>query len=149
MRLARLNPGGTPAGSVRPISKALDDGKAIRLDTLTGSVCTLPPALGTGARYRFIVTVPATTNSHIIQRGVASDIMVGVIMGTRVDTGNAVLGFAANGTNHNTITLNRTTTGSVSKGEWVQCEDIAPGVWFVTGMLSATGAAFASPFSNT
>jgi hypothetical protein len=35
----------------------------------------------------------------------------------------------------------------VSVGEWVELQDIAANTWFVRGMLSSTGAAFATPFS--
>jgi hypothetical protein len=78
--------------------------------------------------------------------------MIGIINGSRVDSGNAVLGFAAANsgtvaTNSDTITLNRTTTGSVSVGEWIDVEDVAANTWSVNGMLSATGAAFATPFT--
>ena len=50
-------------------------------------------------------------------------------------------------TNSDTITLNRSTTGSVTLGEWLEVEDIAANTWAVNGMLSATGAAFATPFT--
>lgn len=148
MRLARLNSGYTPAGATLSLSKALHDGKLIKLNTAAGSIVTLPAALGTGFRARFLVTVLATSNSHIIKVQNATDIMIGIIMGYRVDSGNAVLGFSP-GAADDTITLNRTTTGSVKLGEWVDVEDILAGFWSVRGMLAATGAAFATPFSAT
>ncbi len=94
----------------------------------------------------------ATSNSHKVQVANPNDFMIGLINGSRIDSGNAVLGFAAVNsgtvaTNSDTITLNRTTTGSVSPGEWVEIEDIAANTWEVSGMLSATGAAFATPFT--
>ena len=140
------------AGSTKTLSVADDGGKVVKLDTLTGSVVTLPAATGSGARFRFLVSALATSNSHKIQVANASDYMIGIITGARVDSGNAVLGFAAANsgtvaTNSDTITLNRTTTGSVSVGEWVEVEDVAANVWAVSGVLSATGAAFATPFS--
>lgn len=126
----------------------------IQLNTATGSVVTLPAATGSGLSHFFYVSVLATSNSHIIYTSSANAVggtannFVGIIMGTRVDSGNAVLGFAAQATS-NTITLNRTTTGSVSLGEWIEVIDVAANVWQVSGMLSATGAAFATPFSHT
>lgn len=139
------------AGSTLTLD-ATHNRKIIKFDTLTGSVVTLPAASGSGLRYKFLVSVLATSNSHIVKVANAADFMVGIIMGTRVDLGNAVLGFAAANsgtvaTNSDTITLNRTTTGSVSVGEWLELEDIAANTWSVMGMLSATGAAFATPFS--
>lgn len=142
-----------PAGATKTLAPS-DTGKLIRLDTLTGSVVTLPPALGSLRRFDVIVSVLATSNSHIVKVANATDFMIGLLMGARVDVGNAVLGFAAVNsgtvaTNSDTITLNRTTTGSVSVGEWLELIDIAANVWQVRGMLAATGAAFATPFSAT
>jgi hypothetical protein len=139
-------------GAALTVTKALHNGKTLLFDTLAGSVATLPAATGSGMNFRAVVSVLATSNSHKVQVANASDYMVGIIEGTRVDTGNAVLGFAAAnsgtvGTNSDTITLNRSTTGSVSKGEWLEFEDIAANTWAVKGCLSATGAAFATPFS--
>lgn len=140
------------AGGTKTLTVAANNKQVIKLDTLTGSVVTLPAATGSGARFRFLVSVLATSNSHKIQVANNADFMIGIINGTRVDSGNAVLGFAAVNsgtvaTNSDTITLNRTTTGSVSVGEWVDVEDVAANTWGVNGLLSATGAAFATPFT--
>jgi hypothetical protein len=137
-------------------TKTLTVGNAndtLAFDTATGSVATLPAATGSGAVIRFYVKTLATSNSHIIYTASAngvggSDVFTGIISGTRVDSGNGVLGFAAASTS-NTITLNRSTTGSVSLGEYIEVEDVATNVWNVKGVLSATGAAFATPFSHT
>lgn len=139
-------------GSSISLSVNTDGGKTLKLDALAGSVATLPPATGSGVRFRFLVSVLATSVSHKVQVANAADFMVGIIAGTRVDSGNAVLAFAAANsgtvaTNSDTITLNRTTTGSVTVGEWIDVEDAAPNTWAVRGYLSATGAAFATPFS--
>lgn len=148
-----------PSGSTNAIAagatKTLtndDNGKTVKLDTAAGSVVTLPAATGSGAKFKFLVSVLATSNSHKIQVENATDFFVGLINGSRVDSGNAVLGFAAANsgtvaTNSDTITLNRTTTGSVSVGEWIEVEDVATATFAVRGMLSATGAAFATPFT--
>jgi len=133
-------------GSTLTVSFDKHANKIINLDTATGSVVTLPTAAGTGVKFRFLVTVLATSNSHIVQAA-GSDLMIGTIYGARTDSGNAVLGFSANGSSHKTITLNRTTTGSVNLGEWIEVEDIATNRWAVRGFLTATSAAFATPFS--
>lgn len=148
MQFQKRFPGYLAAGSTRSLNGLDDNGKVIKLDTLTGSVVTLPAALGRGVRYRFLVTLLATSNSHIVKVANATDVMIGLMKGARIDSGNAVLGFATASTS-DTITLNRTTTGSVSLGEWFDLEDILAGFWSVRGMLSATGAAFATPFSAT
>ena len=131
---------------------AANNGNTIALDTAAGSVVTLPAATGSGVKFLFYVKTLATSNSHIIQVANATDFMIGLISGARINSTNAVLGFAAANsgtvaTNSDTITLNRSTTGSVSKGEWIEVEDVLANTWQVSGMLSATGAAFASPFS--
>ena len=141
------------AGSTKALTAAQNN-NIIALNTATGSVVTLPAATGSGVGFRFYVSVLATSNSHIIYTASAngvggSDVFVGLILGSRTDSGNAVLGFAAASTS-NTITLNRTTTGSVNKGEYIDVTDVATNIWEVSaGILSATGAAFATPFSHT
>lgn len=139
------------AGATKTLTAA-NNNQTIKLDTLAGSVVTLPAATGSGTKFKFLVSVLATSASHKIQVANASDFMVGLISGARVDTANTVLGFAAANsgtvaTNSDTITLNRTTTGSVTVGEWIEVEDIAANTWEVSGMLSATGALFATPFT--
>lgn len=133
------------AGATKALTSA-NNNQVIKLDTAGGSAVTLPAATGSGFRCRFLVTVLATSAAHVISAA-GTDVMIGAISGARIDSGNAVLGFAAQSTS-NTITLNRTTTGSVSKGEWVEVEDVASGVWETTGFLTATGAAFATPYSH-
>ena len=133
---------------------ASQNNNVIQLNTATGSVVTLPAASGSGVGYSFYVSVLATSNSHIIYTASAngvggSDVFRGLINGSRIDSGNAVLGFAAQSTS-NTITLNRSTTGSVTLGEYIDVTDVATNVWLIrSGMLSSTGAAFATPFSHT
>lgn len=134
------------AGSTLTVTADSHAGRTILLDTAAGSTVTLPAATGTGDRYLFIVSVLATSNSHIVKVANSTDVMKGIIIGTRTDSGNAVLGFAT-ASDSDTITLNRTTTGSVNVGEWVELVDYATGFWHVRGYLSATGAAFATPFS--
>lgn len=147
--LANLQVAGAAiAGGATKVLTTDDTGKTIKWDTLTGTVVTLPASSGGGARFRLYVSVLATSGSHIVKVANVTDVMKGIILGSRTDSGNAVLGFAAGATD-DTITLNRTTTGSVNLGEWVELEDVASGIWHVKGFLSATGAAFATPFSAT
>jgi len=119
-------------------------GKVILLDTVTGSVVTLPAATGTKHFYHFMVSVLATSNSHKIQVANATDIMQGVIT-TVSDNSNAVLGWRT-ADDSDTITLNRSTTGSVERGEWITLFDSASGVWLVNGTTASTGTE-ATPFS--
>lgn len=138
--------GAVAGGAALTLTRESHGGKTILWDTAAGTTITLPAALGTGAVFRCLVSVLATSNSHIVKVANATDVFRGLILGSRVDSGNAVLGFAT-AADSDTITLNRTTTGSVSLGEWVEIEDFAAGFFLVRGVLSATGAAFATPFS--
>jgi hypothetical protein len=108
------------AGSTKTLTVAANNRQTIKLDTATGSVVTLPAATGSGAKFKFLVTVKATSNSHVIQVANASDFMIGTIEGVSDDPATVKGWIAANsgtvGTNSDTITLNRSTTGSVSVG---------------------------------
>lgn len=134
------------AGSTKTLT-ADDSGKLVALDTAAGSVVTLPAATGTGAKYRFYVSVLATSNSHIVKVANASDTMIGGIVIADTDTGGAASSFAAAATS-DTITLNRSTTGSVALGEYLEVEDIASTKWLVSGWIAGTGTV-ATPFSAT
>lgn len=135
----------TAAGSTKTLA-ATNNTNVVQLDTAGGSAVILPAATGSGVSFLFYVSALATSAAHTVTAA-GSDNFVGVITGERTDSGNAALGFAA-ASNSNTITLNRTTTGSVNKGEWFDVVDVATNVWLVRGNLSATGAAFATPFSH-
>jgi hypothetical protein len=124
-----------------------DDGSVVKLDTLAGSIVTLPKAVGSGVSFLFIVSVLATSNSHIVKVGNTTDVMQGIILMNGDTAANAAEAFAAAATD-DTITLNRTTTGSVTLGEHIEVMDVAPGVWQVRGAVSATGVE-ATPFSAT
>lgn len=147
MRFYRDPPGIVPAGAALTLSRATHRNKTIKLDTAGGSIVTLPPALGDQCRFRFVVMTLATSNSHIIKVANAVDVMRGIIhvLDSDLATVNG-FGFAA-GATADTITLDRTNTGSVTVGEWIEIEDVAAGIWHVRGQLS--GLAPATPFSAT
>jgi hypothetical protein len=137
------------AGSTLALTSA-NNKQTVKLDTLTGSVVTLPAASGSGAKFKFVVMVKATSNSHIVQVANASDFMIGTLAGVSDDPATVKGWIAANSgtvaTNSDTITLNRATTGSDSLGEWFEVEDIAANTWLVNGMITQTGTE-ATPFS--
>jgi hypothetical protein len=136
----------TPAGAAKTLDYK-DAGATVLLDTAAGSVVTLPKSRGDQSRYRFVVSVLATSNSHVIKVGNTTDILQGGL-GFFGSTGTAAFAFATNATS-DTITLNRTTTGSANLGEWLEVYDVAAGTFAVSGMLSCTGSAAATPFSAT
>jgi hypothetical protein len=133
------------AGGTLTLTTATHGGKTIKLDTAAGSVVTLPDATGSGVSFKFLVTVLATSNSHIVKVPDANNVMTGGIVIADTDTGGAASSFFAAATS-DTITLNRSTTGSVSLGEWLELTDIAADTWHVRGTLSGTGVV-ATPFS--
>lgn len=119
------------------------NGPIIKFNDADGATLTLPAASGTGDRYRFLVAVTVTSNSDIIQVANATDVMTGVIL-TCQDSADTVVGWETASTS-DTITLNGTTTGGI-KGDYIELEDVASGLWRVLGHTSATGTE-ATPFS--
>ena len=105
---------------------------------------TLPAAVGTGAKFKFMVSVVNTSN-YVIQAANSTDVMAGGVIFNTDDASNAVQGFETVAAS-DTITLNGTTTGGVNKGDWVELQDIASGVWSVAGLLTGSGTE-ATPFS--
>jgi hypothetical protein len=141
--------GVTAAGATKTLTAAADGGRTILLDTAAGSVVTLPAATGSGVKFRFLVSVIATSNSHIVKVANSSDTFTGQILAISDDAGFPVKGYSADATaGADTITLNRTTTGSTSKGEFIIVEDYAANKWAVTGVVASTGTE-ATPFSAT
>lgn len=121
-------------------------GKIIALDTAAGSVITLPTSTGGGAVYEFLVTVTATSNSHVIKVGNATDEFRGYVVQDS-DTATAPnIWWAAD--NNDTITLNRTTTGLAAQGEYFKIVDAVAGHYYVQGYSQASGTE-ATPFSAT
>lgn len=144
-RVADVSARTVAAGSTLSLTLASHGDRTILLDTATGSVVTLPAATGSGVTYTFIVTVLATSNSHKIQVANGTDVMRGVVSSIDTDTSDAVGNFATTSTS-DTITLNRSTTGSVYIGETFKLIDAKVGFWSVSGFYGATGTP-ATPFS--
>lgn len=136
------------AGATLTVTEALHDKKLIALDTAAGSICTLPAATGSGAVYRFVVTVTATSNSHIIKVANANDFMAGFINVVDLD-GTAAGMYKGDGTADDTITMNRTTTGGVI-GDEIEVVDLKANLFLVRGSLTCVaGSNIADPLSAT
>lgn len=137
------------AGSTLTLAAA-NDKQTIKFDTATGSVVTLPAATGSGVKFKCMISVLATSNSHKVQVANASDFMIGSLHGVSDDPATVKGWIPANSgtvsTNSDTVTLNRTTTGGVSLGEFVEFEDVAANTWLVNGAITQTGTE-ATPFS--
>lgn len=135
------------AGGTLTLTEASHDGKIIALDTAAGSVVTLPASTGGGAVYRFLVTVTATSNSHVIKVANATDEMRGSIMAA-TDAAGAPINTWTAADNDDTITFNRTTTGTAAQGHWVEIVDATANHFFVRGFIEQSGSE-ATPFSAT
>jgi len=135
------------AGATLSLTQAAHDGKTIVFDTAAGSIITLPASTGGGAKFRCVVSVLATSNSHIL-KCVGTDMMQGACGIIDTDTGDATIQFAALvGDTFDTVTMNRTTTGLAAPGDYVEVEDVVAGVWAVRGLIRASGTV-ATPFSS-
>jgi hypothetical protein len=130
------------AGAALAVTVLAHDGKIIKLDTAAGSVCTLPAATGSGAKFTFIVSVTPTSNAHKVQV-VGDDVMYGLALGLDDDGVPAnAWGTAADS---DTISINSGTQGG-EIGDTIECVDIAADKWAVQCRLTQSGTE-ASPFS--
>lgn len=119
------------------ITQEAHDGKTLLMGAAGAALTfTLPAALGTGAKFKFMVSVVNTSN-YLIQVANATDTMDGSILALQ-DAADTVVGWETAATS-DTITLNGTTQGGVSIGDWVELQDIASGQWSVTGIVTASG----------
>jgi hypothetical protein len=134
------------AGATETAAVTTHDSRIILLDTAAGSVVTLPAATGSGAVYKVIVSVLATSNSHIV-KVTGDDVMYGMIWFADADTAGTTTAFVT-AADSDTVTLNRTTTGSVTIGEWMEFVDVAADKWAVRGWLTNSGSG-GTPFSAT
>lgn len=134
----------TTAITTLAVTENLHEDGEILLSLLAGFVCTLPASTGGGAKYRFRVGIVNTTNQYKIQVANASDIMQGSIL-TVSDNSAAVLGYNT-ASDSDTITLNGTTTGGLTIGDWVEVIDAKLNKWLVRGVTSSSGTE-ATPFS--
>ena len=131
-------------GSTLTLTEAGHSGRTIAMDTLAGTVITLPASTGGGAIYRFLITVTATSNSHIIQVANATDEMRGFIYADASEATAPNTWWAAD--NYDTITFNRTTTGLAAQGEYVEVVDAVLNHFYVRGWTQSNGIE-ATPFS--
>jgi hypothetical protein len=130
------------------ISAAVHDGKTCLLGEVGGDAAlavTLPAAAGTGAIYKFIVSV-VNTSGYTINAATASGAFYGLITQVDKDSTAATGYHAAGGTGADVITLNGTTTGGLV-GDTIVVEDIATNKWAVRGWCGVpAGSNIASPF---
>ena len=132
------------------ITNAAHAGRVLLMGEVGGDASatfTLPAATGTGAEFKFIVSVVNTSN-YVIQVADATDTIDGSVVVTNdsTDGGTASLISWPTVAASDTITLNGTTTGGVNIGDYVLLTDIATNQYTVSGLLNASGTE-ATPFS--
>ena len=122
-------------------------GRTLLLGEVGGNAAvtlTLPAATGTGAVYKFIVSVTNTSN-YKIQVADATDTIDGIMLYLDED-GTAVTAFPTVAAS-DTITLNGGTTGGIV-GDYLELIDIATDQYHVRGVMRvAAGANPATPFT--
>ena len=129
------------------IAEATHEGKILLLGEVGGNAAlaaTLPAATGSGAKYKFVVSV-VNTSGYTIQV-TTTDVMQGNIATNSTGDDPDLLSVWPAASDSDTIILNGTTTGGVSIGDFVECVDILAGTWVVYGVATASGAE-ATPFS--
>lgn len=154
---AEINRAATLSGRVvvitatAAITEADHEGKTCVLREAGGNALvtlTLPAATGAGGRYRFVVDEVNTSN-YVIKSVAGTDIMRGTVIGASItDSATEAARTWTAGASDDTFTLNGTTMGGVTRGDWVEFEDIAADGWAVRGVITQSGSEV-TPFSNT
>ena len=125
------------------VSREQHNGRTVVINSAAAIAVTLPQAIGSGARFRFVLGVAATATAHTIKVANATDVMSGVVYAATTTSDNAEA-FVATATD-DTISLNGTTKGGVV-GDVIEIEDAVAGRFIVTGFTAPTGSE-ATPFS--
>ncbi|WP_085033932.1 hypothetical protein [Ensifer aridi] len=129
--------------STLSLTMATHGGATVVAERAAGITMTLPAASGTGVKFRIVVGTTVTSNSLKVQVANATDVMTGTATFGQDGADTTVMFETA--ADSDTITMNGSTTGAI-KGDIIELEDIASGLWSVTIVGSATGTE-ATPFS--
>ena len=132
------------------ITAATHAGRILLMGEVDGNaqaVFTLPAATGTGNVYKFVVSVVNTSN-YVIQVSNNMQVLRGQVVTLNDSAAGGVDSTISWPTEaqSDTITLNGTTTGGVSIGDYVELIDISSNIYAVNGLLRASGTE-ATPFS--
>lgn len=127
----------TAAGGTETLTVA-DCGQTTLMDTITGSVITLPAATGSGCEFHFLVTVTNTSNDHSVVV-VGNDEFVGGLtsIGTTADQSDAFT--AADAGDVDAIQMNGSTEGGLL-GTIITVKDISADNWGLSGSVISTDA---------
>jgi hypothetical protein len=125
------------------LTTAAHAGAAIVASRAAGITMTLPASSGSGAKFRVIVNTTITSNNLIVAVANSTDVMTGTALVAQ-DGGDTSVMFET-AADSDTITMNGSTKGGI-KGDIIELEDIASGLWSVSISSSGTGTE-ATPFS--
>lgn len=118
------------------------------LNQAAGSTLTLPGATGSGLIIPVVVTVTVTSNANKILTNPITDKLIGNVT---VQNANATKQFSA-ATASGFHSIQMPFAGSQPsggfEGDWLDIQDIATGVWLVSGMLQSGTATQLTPFST-
>lgn len=120
-------------------------GRTTLLNRSAGVAVTLPAATGTGNRYRLVVGT--ASNANTVATSPTTDVFAGgVLINDTGDTSAATADFYPTASNSNKMSPT-TAGGGGLKGDWIELEDMASGVWQVTGTFQGALDP-ATPFSH-
>jgi hypothetical protein len=122
-------------------------GKVIQFGKLTGTIVTLPAALGTGNKYTFVIGIAATSNANIIKVANATDVMDGSLnIQQDTDTDGNVKVWRADAGDDTMTFAGAATTGGILGGR-IECIDYKAGYWSCIAYTQSGGGSEATPFS--
>lgn len=125
---------------------AKESGALCLFDRTAGNIYTLPtPVEGMYFDFQVAVSVTASDVHKVITSAASIYLLGGITVGT-IATASAG-GFAANGTNIISVTLNATTDGGLIGG-YFRCTAISATQWVVQGFVYGSGTV-ETPFQTT
>lgn len=113
--------------------------------TAAGQIAVLPDAEA-GLWFEFFVTVSNTSLAHKISCA-AGDFFLGALVNVDTDTSNAAAIWTADGTTHDHISSNGTTTGGLL-GQRIRVTAATTTLWIVEGVVHGSGIV-ATPFATS
>lgn len=125
---------------------AAQSGATVYMDKADGVVVTLP-ASALGLSYRFVAITSVTSNAYKISTGTQNTEFFDGTVNSLQDAAVASAVFSGDGSTHDNISMNGTTTGGLV-GTDITVVCTAANKWTVTGNVRASGSE-ATPFATS
>lgn len=132
-------------GATRTLTAA-ESGAQVFLDKADGVVITLP-AWAAGLNFRFIAITSVTSNAYKVSTATQGTEFFDGSVQSLQDAAVASTVFTGDGSTHDNISMNGTTTGGLI-GTDIEITATTTNKWTVTGSVRASGVE-ATPFSTT